>query len=240
MESSSQRQSDSAYERLKQLIIRAELRPGVVIEEATMMERLGVGRTPLREAIQRLAQEDLIENVPRRGYFVTEITAADLFNVFEVRQSLEALAAHLAAARIRPAQLAEFEAMLREARAGIAADNRDLDWNLGIDEWFHRIVGQATGNPYLVAAINRHYGLSVRTLYLSRVPITLIREEIENYENMHAALSAGDPARAEAAMRKHLDFDPTEVFRNTPGAAKNRDQLQPADIGGQQGGWRAP
>jgi DNA-binding FadR family transcriptional regulator len=100
-----------------------------------------------------------------------------------------------------------------EARAGIRDDNRDLDWNLGIDEWFHRIIVQATGNPYLLSAINRHYGLAVRTLYLSRVPITLIREEIENYEAMHAALTAHDPEAAEAAMRKHLDFDPTAVFR---------------------------
>jgi DNA-binding GntR family transcriptional regulator len=223
LEAPGRRQSDSAYDRLKQLIIRAELRPGAVIEEAAMMERLGVGRTPLREALQRLAQEDLIENVPRRGYFVTEITAADLYNVFEVRQHLEGLAARLAAKRARPVHLAEFEAMLVEARAGIADDNRDLDWNLGVDEWFHRIIGQATGNPYLVAAITRHYGLSVRTLYLSRVPITLVREEIENYENMHAALQAADPARAEAAMRQHLDFDPTAIFRNAGGTTRNRE-----------------
>lgn len=233
MESASRRQSDSAYDRLKQLIIRAELRPGAVIEEAAMMELLGVGRTPLREALQRLAQEDLIENVPRRGYFVTEITAADLFHVFEVRQSLEALAARLAAERAQPADLAEFDRMLAEAHAGIAADNHDLEWNLGIDEWFHRIVGRATGNPYLVAAITRHYGLSLRTLYLSRVPITLVREEIDNYENMHAALKAADPIRAEAVMRKHLDFDPAAVFRNPASAARSRDQLAPGGAAAQ-------
>jgi DNA-binding GntR family transcriptional regulator len=215
MEAATQRQSDQAYEKLRQLIIRAELRPGAVIEEAAMMDRLGVGRTPLRESLQRLAQEDLIENVPRRGYFVTEVTAADLYHVFEVRRSLEGFAARLAAERIQPGHLAEFEAMMVEARAGIANDIRDLEWNLGVDEWFHRIIVQATGNPYLLSAINRHYGLAVRTLYLSRVPITPIRDEIENYEIMHAALSAGDPDAAEAAMRKHLDFDPTAVFRQT-------------------------
>lgn len=229
MEAASQRQSDAAYESLKQLIIRAELRPGAVIEEAVMMERLGVGRTPLREAVQRLAQEDLLESVPRRGYFVTEITAADLYNVFEVRLHLEAFAARLAAERIRPHQLAEFDALLEEGRAGIAADRRDLDWNLGIDERFHRIVSQATGNPYLVAAINRHLGLSVRTLYLSRVPITLIRDEIATYEEMRAALAAGDPAAAEDAMRKHLDFDPTEMFRNASAGPRGREHADSAD-----------
>lgn len=227
MEPASRRQSDSAYDRLKQLIIRAELRPGAVIEEAAMMDLLKVGRTPLREAMQRLAQEDLIENVPRRGYFVTEITAADLYHVFEVRQNLEAFAARLAAGRARASHLAEFQTLLADAHAGIASDNRDLDWNLGVDEWFHRIIGHAAGNPHLIAAINRHYGLSVRTLYLSRVPITLIREEIENYENMYAALKAADPARAEAAMRKHLDFDPTAVFRNATSGDRGHSPLLP-------------
>ncbi len=227
MEPATRRQSDSAYDRLKQLIIRAELLPGAVIEEAVMMDLLKVGRTPLREAMQRLAQEDLIENVPRRGYFVTEITAADLYLVFEVRQTLEAFAARLAAERARATHLAEFQTLLADAHSGIASDNRDLDWNLGVDEWFHRIIGQAAGNSHLVAAINRHYGLSVRTLYLSRVPITLIREEIENYETMYAALKAADPARAEAAMRKHLDFDPTAVFRNATAGNRGRSLLHP-------------
>ena len=70
------------------------------------MRRLDAGRTPLREALQRLAQEDLIRNVPRRGYFVTDTSAADLFQVFEVRQSLEKLSARLAAERAGPDHLA--------------------------------------------------------------------------------------------------------------------------------------
>ena len=66
------RQSDAVYEELRRLIVRTDLPPGSPVEEGPLMKRLGAGRTPLREALQRLAQEDLIRNVPRRGYFVTD------------------------------------------------------------------------------------------------------------------------------------------------------------------------
>ncbi|HWU00679.1 MAG TPA: GntR family transcriptional regulator [Terriglobales bacterium] len=208
----SHRQSDAAYEQLRDLVIRAEIKPGVLLEEPALMELLGVGRTPLREALQRLAQEDLIRNVPRRGYFVTEISPADLFHVFEVRQNLEAMAAALAAERANDSHFAEFDRLLAEAREGIAADNQDLAWNLGLDERFHLLIASATDNPYLVRAITRHYGLSVRTLYLSRVPITLVKDEIENFDAVFGAIRARDPQRAEAAMRKHLEFNPLTIM----------------------------
>jgi GntR family transcriptional regulator, rspAB operon transcriptional repressor len=202
------RQSDAVYDELRRLIIRTELDPGAPIEEAALMKRLGVGRTPLREALQRLAQEDLIRNVPRRGYFVTETSAADLLQVFEVRQSLEKLSARLAAERAGPAHLAEYERMLGEARLGVTGGNEDMDWNLAIDEWFHQLLARASGNAYLVGAINRYYALSVRVHYLSRLHLTMVREEIEKYEAMGSALSRRDGAAAAAVMHEHLSFDP--------------------------------
>src|SRR6516162_8947580 len=145
------RQSDAVYDELRRLIIRTELTPGAPIEEAVLMKRLGVGRTPLREALQRLAQEDLIRNLPRRGYFVTDTSAADLLQVFEVRQSLEKLSARLAAERAGPTHLAEYERMLGEARLGIAQGNEDMVWNLAIDEWFHQLLAGPRATPIWLA-----------------------------------------------------------------------------------------
>jgi DNA-binding GntR family transcriptional regulator len=216
------RQSDAVYDELRRLIIRTDLTPGAPIEEAALMKRLGIGRTPLREALQRLAQEDLIRNVPRRGYFVTETSAADLLQVFEVRQSLEKLSARLAAERAGPAHLAEYERMLGEARLGVAAGNEDMDWNLAIDEWFHQLLARASGNAYLVGAINRYYALSVRVHYLSRLHLTMVREEIEKYEAMGSALGRRDGAAAAAVMHEHLSFDPM-AFKNL-----SRLSLEPA------------
>jgi DNA-binding GntR family transcriptional regulator len=216
------RQSDAVYDELRRLIIRTELTPGAPIEESALMKRLGIGRTPLREALQRLAQEDLIRNVPRRGYFVTETSAADLLQVFEVRQSLEKLSARLAAERAGPAHLAEYERMLGEARLGVAQGNEDMAWNLAIDEWFHQLLARASGNAYLVGAINRYYALSVRVHYLSRLHLTMVREEIEKYEAIGSALGRRDGAAAAAVMHEHLSFDPM-AFINL-----SRQSLAPA------------
>ncbi|MDR6288640.1 MULTISPECIES: GntR family transcriptional regulator [Inquilinus] len=201
------RMSDVAYEKLRQAIIRAEFEPGVPIEEKRVMERLEVGRTPLREALQRLSQEDLVKNVPQRGYFVSTTSATDLFQLIEFRQHAEVLAARLAAARASAGHLTDFGLILAEARAGAAAGNQDLAWNIEIDERMHRLVAKASGNGYLAQALNRLYALSVRSLYLSHVPITLIRDELETMQALHDALASRDADGAEAAMRRHLDFN---------------------------------
>src|ERR1043165_5594145 len=121
------------------MVIHGALKPGALIEEAAEMERLAVGRTPLREALQRLAHEDLIEVVPRRGYFVTTISAAEMFQIFEARLSMEIQAVRLAAERVTSDVVEQQRVLLDEARAGIAIDNRDPAWNLDIDERFHAL-----------------------------------------------------------------------------------------------------
>jgi len=205
--SPARRMSDVAYEKLRQAIIRAEFEPGAPIEEKIVMERLEIGRTPLREALQRLSQEDLVKNVPQRGYFVSTTSAADLFQLIEFRLNAEALSARLAAARANAGHLAEFGRILDEAEAGAAADNQDIAWNIEIDERMHRLVANAGGNNYLAQALNRLYALSVRSLYLSHVPITLIRDELATMRTLRDALAARDADAAEAAMRRHLDFN---------------------------------
>lgn len=209
------RKSDSAYERLRSAIIRAELQPGSLIEERDMMERLDIGRTPLREALQRLAQEDLVLAVPQRGYFVSATSAADFFQLSEFRDHSEVLAIRNAAVRITDQQLERLKAIIDEAREGVAAKIMDQDWHLGIDEQLHKLVAEASGNRYLAQALNRLYALSVRSLYVARVPVTLLFEELDNFNDIYDALAAHDPDRAEQAMRQHLDL-PTVQAVQTP------------------------
>ncbi len=205
------RQSDAAYQKLKELIIQGKLQPGSPIEEPLLMKELGIGRTPLREALQRLAQEDLIKNIPRRGYFVADISFTNLLHVFEVRQELEALAARLAAERITSQQAEELRQFLVEASQYV--DSEDIHLNLEIDHKLHRLVAQATGNPILQQILHRLYNLAIRALYVSNVHMTLIEEELPNYTAIVQAIIAGDVEGADRAMRNHLGLNPFEILQ---------------------------
>jgi DNA-binding GntR family transcriptional regulator len=208
--------SDAVSAALRRLIVEGDLPPGAPIEETAIMTRLSVGRTPLREALQRLAEEDLVRRLPNRGYFVSDISASDLFHIFEIRESLEILAARLAADRARPEHLVEFEALLVEARAGVTAGNQERAWNLGIDERFHDLLARSSGNAYLHSSIMRYYSLSVRVLYLSHLQMALIRDELANYEAMLLALKAHDVAGAGSIMQRHMTFDPATLVPSFP------------------------
>ncbi len=94
--------AEKAYQEIKNKIIRTELNPGSVINEGQLMEELGYGRTPIREALKQLQTEDLVTVKPRRGIFVSELAITDLTQIFEVRIELESLAAKLATQRIIP------------------------------------------------------------------------------------------------------------------------------------------
>src|SRR5437762_1547589 len=107
-------QADRAYHAIRDLIVSLELRPGSVINERELMERVGVGRTPTREALQRLAQERLVEVYPRRGMFVTSVDIRDLAALSEVRVLLESHAARLAAERANEADREAIDELLRE------------------------------------------------------------------------------------------------------------------------------
>lgn len=205
-----ERQSDSAHQKLKELIIQGKLQPGSPIEESLLMRELGIGRTPLREALQRLAQEDLIKNIPRRGYFVADVSFTNLLHVFEVRQELEALAARLAAERINQQQIEELKIFLTEASQH--ADSEDIHLNLEIDQKLHQLVAQASSNPILQQILHRLYNLAIRALYVSNVHMTLIQEELPNYTAIVQAIIAGDAEGADRAMRTHLGLNPFEII----------------------------
>ena len=112
--------ADRAYPAIRDLIVSVELGPGAVIDERALMEALGIGRTPVREALRRLAQEKLVEVYPRRGMFVTGVDVGDLALLTEVRAVLESEAARLAAVRATAGERDELGELIAELdrRAG--------------------------------------------------------------------------------------------------------------------------
>src|SRR5918992_3046690 len=109
--------AERAYAELRDRIVTLHLAPGTVLREDALMSELGIGRTPLREAVKRLALENLVDVQPRRGTFVTAIEAADIQNITEVRAELEGYAAELAALRLDPESHAAAEQLLGELEA---------------------------------------------------------------------------------------------------------------------------
>src|SRR5947199_6486644 len=133
--------ADRAYLSIRDLIVSLELSPGGLIDERQLVESLGIGRTPVREALRRLSQEQLVEVFPRRGMFVTGVDVRDLARISEVRAALEPEAARLAAERATD-----------EERDGLADLGDRITGGLdlmGLDECIHRAVYAAAHNRLL-------------------------------------------------------------------------------------------
>ncbi len=200
--------SDKAYRLLREKIVTLELPPSSTIDEMALIEELGIGRTPIREALRRLALENLVVIRPRRGMFVADISVTDLQKIFEVRAVLESYCARLAAERASAEQLARLETLFQEGREMLdGGDNRAL---IAFDQRFHEMLYQAAGNEFLAATLERLYWLSLRLWYLCLNHTGRVREAVEEHGYLIEALKNRDADRAEAIMRQHItDFQAT-------------------------------
>lgn len=192
---------DKAYRLIKHKIVTLELEPLAVIDEQELMEELGLGRTPIREALHRLAHEDLVIIVPRRGMFVADISITDLQKIFEVRVPLEGFCARLAARRISSAQLGKMEALLHELEQVPSQNGRSL---MSIDQSLHRLVYEAADNEFLFDILDRLHTLSLRLWNFALDRVGHVRGAVEQHREIYAALQARDEARAEALIQQHV------------------------------------
>ncbi len=194
--------SERAYRILRQMIVSLKIEAGSFVDEKSLSEQLGIGRTPVREALLRLADQKLVEVMPRRGTFVTPIRNDDLRAVEELRWHLEVLAARWAAERVTVVELVELERLLDEAESGALVDV--VDWDVELDRSFHRMLAGAAKNPFLAEELSRLYDHSVRLLYANRSSMAPASEEFPDYRSILEALKAGDALGAERGMQQHL------------------------------------
>src|SRR6266516_5695033 len=141
-------QSEEAYVRILERIVRLEMPPGSVVNEAQLREDLRIGRTPIREALQRLARENLVRSIPHRGTFVTDVNITDLARITEVRVVLEAHAARLAAEKLTTADREALQELLDLLLHGYVTGQRDL---MHLDQRIHRAIYRAARTPFLEA-----------------------------------------------------------------------------------------
>jgi DNA-binding GntR family transcriptional regulator len=197
--------SRQAYERLRDQIVTLRREPGSLLDEAELMRTLGLGRTPIREGLQRLAREGLVLIRPRRGIYVANLNLTDLQQIFELRQVLEGYAAALAAERATEADLAVLEASLEPLKQN--PDPNDTQTYIEIDTAFHRALARSAHNTYLEDNLSRMYNLNLRLWYFSLSKIGPMREAIEQHRTVIEAIKCRDVHIAEAAVRKHIrDF----------------------------------
>jgi DNA-binding GntR family transcriptional regulator len=194
--------ADRAYVQLRDRIITLRIPPGAPIDEDGIGEAFEMGRTPVREAVKRLALENLVTVFPRRGTFASEINITDLTHISDVRTVLEAHAAALAAERITDAQRAELEALLVELSGSKGSD--DGEALMALDARLHRFIHRCSGNPYLEETLGRYFNLSLRIwhLVIDRLPHLFAR--VHEHEDVLLAIADGDAARASDILIEHI------------------------------------
>jgi DNA-binding GntR family transcriptional regulator len=192
--------ADRAYIALRDRIITLRIAPGAPIDEDRLGEELEMGRTPVREAVKRLALEKLVTVFPRRGTFASEINITDLTHISEVRTVLEGHAAYRAAERITDAQRAELIDLLGDLAHSHGSD----DALMALDARVHRFIYRCAGNPYLEETLGRYLNLSLRIwhLVIDRLPHMLAR--VHEHDDVLQAIAAGDGARAGEIVVEHI------------------------------------
>jgi DNA-binding GntR family transcriptional regulator len=192
--------ADRAYLAIRGLIVSLELPPGAVIDERELMKRLSLGRTPVREALRTLAQEQLVEVFPRRGMFVTGVDVRDLARISEVRAALEPEAARLAAERATGEERDELLALSDRIVGGTGL--------MALDESIHRAVYAAAHNHLLEKTLGEYYVLALRIWMIALERDQDLEEAVEAHRDLVQAIVVANGDRAADIMRAHVeDFE---------------------------------
>lgn len=194
---------DVVFKTLRKGILTGELKPGERLMEIHLASKLGVSRTPIREAIRKLELEGLVTMIPRRGAQVAQITPKSMRDVLEVRKVLDSLAVELACERITEAELEELKKACREFEE--AVESGDFGAIAKTDVAFHDIIVEATGNMRLVQMVNNlaEQMYRYRFEYIKDVPShsCLVQEHRAIYEG----ILKKDVEAAKAAIDTHID-----------------------------------
>ncbi len=191
-----------AYSLIREKIITTEMKPGSVIEETGLMAELGLGRTPIREALKLLEVEKLVVVSPRRGMFVADVTLANLRQIEEIRLELDTLCVRLATQRMTPGQLEEMRRLVVELEH--VEGNYTQAQLLNLDRRFHALLREASHNELLAAECKMLFNLSLRIwhLFVNRLMPEDLAEDA--FKEILAAVETKDTGRADRAMRRHI------------------------------------
>lgn len=196
--------TEQAYQKLEELIVTLHLAPGQVLSEQALAADLNIGRTPIREALQRLAREGLVVVLPRKGILVADTDPSEQLLVLEVRREIERLLARASAVRATDAERAAFEA-IADGMDAAARQNDDIAF-LRLDSEMNALLAVAAHNNFAARSMRFLNGHSRRFWYLHYKQAA----DLPRCARLHAAearaIAAGDPAKAAAASDKLLTY----------------------------------
>ena len=193
-----------AYRRLKAMIVSLELEPASFLDEDALAERLGVGVTPVRNALRRLAWENLVVILPRRGTIVADLNPADLAKIFEMRVELEGLAAGLAAERATPAEVAALDDLMERTAAALAQEPTDHRALIALDHEMHALLAAAAHNELLEQTLEWLYSHVLRLWNVSLHRVAALHGAIGEHAPIAEAVRRRDAAAARAGMQQHV------------------------------------
>jgi len=215
-----------AFEHIRQRILSGELAPGAVLSEATLAKELGLSRTPVGEALRELAGVGLVQQIPRFGTIVRNITPDEMVELFEVREGLEPHAVALAAQRITPADVQRLTQLCRrlesfqtqlEAGGGAMLEGQPLREFLAADMAFHTLLIHATGNRRMARLI-RDSHVMIQLFGARRLPHDrpIVAEVCRHHAQILAAVQAGDAEAARHAAAQHIRASLNHTLERLP------------------------
>jgi DNA-binding GntR family transcriptional regulator len=198
--------TEKAYDLLVRKITRLELAPGAALADKALVESLNIGRTPIREALQRLSAEGLVVHLPNRGMFVSEINASNALHIYEFRALIDGQAARLAALRASDKDIRDLLSLHLQLAETIDADN--VDEFVDCDRRFYAALARAAQNIYLGEVIPRIFNLHLRLWFLISEKLEgwhkIARAHAEMTRGVVDAIERGDPDEAELAVKIYI------------------------------------
>jgi DNA-binding GntR family transcriptional regulator len=195
--------TEIAYAHLEELIVTLKLAPGSAVSEGELSARTGIGRTPIREALQRLARENLVSILPRRGIVVTAINVKDQLKLLEVRRELERLIARSAARRATDEERKRFRELARDFEKSAKSDD-DVAF-MRTDREFNTLCSAAAHNEFAAGAMSLMHSLSRRFWYIHYKQAADMPLTAKLHADIARAIADADEERAVKASDKLLD-----------------------------------
>ncbi len=200
------------FNNLRDAILKGQLKPGERLLENHLADKLGVSRTPVREALRMLEQENLVELIPRRGAQVLDISAEDIKNILEIRSALEVVSIRHACQKMDNDSLKELKKHNAEFEAAFEA--RDYEGVATADEKFHDVIFSAAGNKRLVVIISNiqaqvyRYRMAYLKVYETKTAV------LNHHRNIIEAIEKHDAALGEKVMAEHIEHQTQVILKS--------------------------